>query len=87
MIDVKQATKIAAESFISLYDEQLSSSNIQLEEVELTEDNKYWLITLSTSRANANALGFPLPSRKEYKIFKVNAETGDLKSMKIREVA
>ena len=87
MIDVKQATKIAAESFINLYDQELSPSNIQLEEVELTEDSKYWLITLSHTRTNSSALGFPLPPRKEYKVFRINAATGEFQSMKIREVA
>ena len=88
MIDVKQATKIAAECFTNLYDEQLTPANIQLEEVELTEDSKYWLITLSYPRANSHPLGSPLPTKtKEYKVFRINAETGELQSMKIREVA
>jgi hypothetical protein len=86
MLDVKQATKLATAYLINLYDQQLSTSDaVRLEEVELTEDGKYWLITLSFNPANPAAIIFP--PRREYKVFRINAETGELQSMKIREVA
>ena len=87
MLDVKQATKLATDYLTSLYDQQLSTSDaIRLEEVELTEDEKYWLITLSFQSVNPTGTIF-FPPRREYKVFRINAETGELQSMKIREVA
>jgi len=85
MIDVKSATKAAISSFDHLYDNRLERSKIQLEEVELTEDGKYWLVTLSYPIENA--IPGILQVRKEYKVLKLDAETGALQSMKVREVA
>lgn len=44
MLDVKEAVGKAFEYFATLYP---GFSSVQLEEVELTEDADYWLITLS----------------------------------------
>lgn len=82
---MKQAVKLALDFFTNLYRGKVGSSDVQLEEVELTEDGKYWLITLS----------YPIPpisvikqlKKREYKVFKINVETGKVQSMKIREVA
>jgi hypothetical protein len=61
------------------------ASNVQLEEVELSDDGEYWFITLS----------YPLPPedsvlnfnfKRKYKVFKIDARTGEVKSMKIRKV-
>jgi len=82
MIDVKDATQNA---FKYLEELQEDLQGILLEEVELTEDEKFWLITLS----------FPDPEqcvpeilnlRRKYKIFKINSTTGKVVSMKIREI-
>lgn len=81
MIDVKQAVDIASQYLISLFADK-APSNIQLEEVELSEDEKYWFITLSFTET----VPFLVP-RKSYKLFKINADTGQVQSMKIREVA
>ena len=85
MIDVKSATQGAISSFNHLYDNRLELLKIQLEEVELTEDGKYWLVTLSYPIENA--IPGILQVRKEYKVLKLDAETGALQSMKMREVA
>ncbi len=90
MLDVKQAAQKASQYFAALYAEH-SLSNVQLEEVELTEDGEYWLITLSypTSRLTASGLNeqfFARTGPKEYKVFKIDAKTGEVKSMKIRKV-
>ena len=80
----KRGGKKASEYFAGLYKNQ-GLSNIQLEEVELTDDGKYWLITLS----------YPVPSeiaalnfnfKRKYKVFTIDRQTGDVKSMKIRKV-
>jgi hypothetical protein len=47
---------------------------------------KYWLITLSYLPATPNPL-IAGESQRQYKSFKINAETGELVSMKIRQVA
>jgi len=100
MIDVKQAVAVAYDFFRSLYSNDSHVSNTHLEEVEISDDGKYWLITLSyfheqtpplsTLRQPLSTLNSPWqnPPRqnKEYKIFRINAETGEPQAMKIREV-
>ncbi len=81
MISVKEAAEKAAEYFTALYDDQFK--NVLLEEVELS--GNYWLITLGYDHPS------PLPqfTRKgprAFKVFKVDNETGEVVSMKIREV-
>lgn len=86
IIDVKQAAGLASQYVNNLYAEQMPSPT-QLEEVELTEDGKYWLITVSfVPRASTpieQALSTP---KRVYKLFKINAQTGQMVSMKIRTV-
>jgi hypothetical protein len=82
MLDVKQAVDIASQYLIALFADK-AISNIQLEEVELSEDEKHWLITLSFTESQQ----ILFPPRKSYKLFKINADTGQVQSMKIREVA
>jgi len=59
----------------------------QLEEVEITDDNQYWFITLSyeSSDLPENPFVFTLGRTRKFKIFKIDAKTGEVKSMKIRE--
>ena len=76
MIDVKTAVKVAADYLSSL----VSAYNTRLEEVELTEDGDYWLITLSYDTKPS-----PLPFElRSYKQLKLNRQTGDVLAMKIR---
>ena len=95
MIDVKEAAKRAAEYFANLYDHS-TYSDLQLEEVELTEDEKYWLITLSyalsqgpTGSLNkvAEILNMPTSGQRKYKQFKIDAEHGKVHAMTIRKVS
>lgn len=81
MIGVKEAVHVASQYLVSLFD--TAPSDVQLEEVELSEDEKYWYITLSFRQGPLAAI---LPG-KTYKLFKINADTGQMQSMKIREVA
>jgi len=94
MIDVKEAVSnsiAAAKEFYAGTDVR----NIMLEEVELDEGEKVWLITLgfflpeSRPATEIGQLLAPLGGikyEKKYKIFKVNAENGKVESMKIREI-
>lgn len=84
MIGVQRAVAAARDFAGDLLGEE-KLAGISLEEVELSEEDRYWLITL----------GFPASGRfselaglgREYKIFKVDAVSGAVSSMKIRAAA
>ncbi len=89
MLDVKEAAKKASDYFAALYPAHsggFGPSDVRLEEVELTEDGQYWLITLSYPLNTGLAGILDTTSRREYKVFKIDAGTGQVKSMKIRKV-
>jgi hypothetical protein len=85
MIDVKtavqQAMVYAKDMFTpavpGLSVPSLSLPGLLLEEVELSDDEKFWLVTLGW---DADRLG----TSRIYKIFKVRAEDGEVVSVKIR---
>jgi hypothetical protein len=84
MIGVQRAVASARDFAGGLLDAE-KLSGISLEEVELSADERFWLVTL----------GFPALGRwselagagRDYKVFKVDAETGIVSSMKIRAAA
>jgi hypothetical protein len=93
MVSIKEATNRA----ISFAQEALGSERtvgVRLEEIESTavDGEDAWLITLSmvlsdtlfSNNALANTLG---TARREYKSFTVLKDNGEVKSMKIRELA
>ncbi len=93
MIDVKQAVKIARDYITNLFDQPLRE--LQLEEVQLSDDDKYWLITFGYDTDRMPALEYgrsgdftPVKPQyiRDYKIVTVDAETGKPISMKIREL-
>jgi hypothetical protein len=79
--DVKDMMKIQFES-------------LRLEEVELSEDQREWLITLgfdipiksNSMNSLTSMMGTNSVYQREYKLFKVDSETGEVKSMKIRSL-
>lgn len=83
MLDVKEAAQRASEYFAGLFSDQ-NLSNVQLEEVELSDDGQYWLITLSYPVALPEIAPIQLINKRKYKLFKIDAKTGEVKSMKIR---
>lgn len=99
MIDVKQAVQKAQRYIKELYpSEQLV--DVLLEEVERTEDDRFWLITLSFSQPNPRTTVDPImPSlnifdafrqktlNRAYKVFKIDADTGEVVSMKMHALA
>lgn len=88
MIDVKEATQIALSYFEELYGED-AFSNVRLEEVERDEEGgtSYWFITIGFTERKKDPFGGKLPmSARRYKRFKLDAETGEVVSMKIRSV-
>jgi hypothetical protein len=97
MIDVKAAVESAYKYFQDIQNmvgEKLD--DLRLEEVELSEDKHSWLITLGydlpvKSRSQLEELlTSPVAPKKvfrrEYKLFRINSETGEVESMKIRQV-
>lgn len=94
MISVKDAFNSVyqyLQSIQELLGDQLE--DLRLEEVELSEDRQSWLITLGydipVKNRLENVLGsaFSTPAfRREYKLFRVNSETGEVEAMKIREI-
>lgn len=84
MLNVKEATEKAWNYLLELYGNRIS--NLQLEEVELSEDGGHWLITLSYNPASHFDVVMNPKINRDYKVFKINSNTGDILYMKIREV-
>ena len=83
MIDVKEATAKAREYLVAFFPE---AEKVQLEEVELTGDKSHWFITLSYEGVSSSVASSLLVGKTvRYKIFKLDAETGEVISMKIRD--
>ncbi len=76
MIDVTVAVKNALNFIKTL---QPSVFDERLEEVELTEDESNWLITLSYKDSM-------IATERTYKTFKLDADSGRVQYMKIRSV-
>ncbi len=98
MINVKEAVKVAHNYTRELYKDYGVGEvdPITLEEVELTDDERFWLIKLGMYRSELPATttnpietiaGTLLAKReREYKIVKIHADSGKVLSMKIREI-
>jgi hypothetical protein len=67
------------------WEQYVWKSQVRLEEVEQSEINgsKAWLITLSIPKPDVDFLSV----ERQYKVFSVHGETGEVLSMKIREFA
>jgi len=85
MIEVKNAVKMAFEAFNELY-ESKRFEDILLEEVELSDDNASWLVTIGFYRRTPSINIIESIGSKKYirmyKTIRINAETGKLISMK-----
>ena len=92
-VDVKTAVTAANSYLRDIKDlMKIQLDSLRLEEVELSEDQREWLITLgfdvpikTNSLANLMA-GTNSIYQREYKLLKVDSETGEVKSMKIRSL-
>lgn len=95
MIGVKKAIQIAYDAITEFYEDK-ELTRLGLEEVELTDDEKYWLITLGYDVPNPNRTSSPVELTvgggssakyiRNYKLFKIDTKTGKVKAMKIREI-
>jgi len=84
MINVKEATDKAKAYLVSFFPD---AENVQLEEVELTEDKAHWFVTISYEGvSNSVASSLLVGKSVLYKIFKIDAQLGEVISMKIRDI-
>lgn len=89
MLDVKSATNSAITFLHTIYKPN-NFQDIMLEEVELSDDERYWYITIGFSKKTTptglHALkGLVVSYERVFKIFRVDTKTGEVKSMKIRK--
>ncbi|EJL6264535.1 hypothetical protein NMS06_003535 [Vibrio cholerae] len=77
-ISAQEASHKAAEYFRE-FTQDVYNLNITVEEIE--KDVDHWLITLGFAQKTYSISN---PAAKEYKQFKVDLETGEVLSMKIR---
>jgi len=82
MIPVKEAVKVAFE-----YANEVFQEKPALEEIEPSDDDKSWLITLSFDDLNSrmSLIGNDRAERR-YKIFKINGESKEVSAVKIRKL-
>jgi hypothetical protein len=84
MINVKEATDKAKEHLLAFFPD---AEQVQLEEVELSEDKAHWFITLSYEGLSSSVASSMLVGKSLlYKIFKLDAKQGEVISMKIRNI-
>jgi len=92
MVDVKQAVSKAMSYLKELYRID-QFKDVLLEEVDLSEDNKFWNVTIGFTRVQESTSGGPMATligqsaefKREYKVFRIDAKTGDLRSMRSRK--
>lgn len=84
-IDVKAAVRIAID-YLREFQEFIPAQGIRLEETEY-DDSGTWLITLSTIDDSDPLMGRIAQlagGKRDYRIFRIDAQTGEVKSMKVR---
>lgn len=81
-IDSKTAVKLAGTYFRELFP---TVQDMRLEEVELSSDGQFWLVTYSFAKPELTVFGsaFANPQR-DYKVVKLDANTGEPQGVKIR---
>ncbi len=96
-MEIKQAVQLAKDSVHELFGEQVVSEPV-LEEMEFDDDGKYWWVTLGFFRvpdlphghaesAASNIAARILGPRRAFKVFKINAATEKVVSVKDRELS
>lgn len=85
MIDVKTAVRNAMK-YLQEFEEFVPAGDVRLEETEY-DDKGNWLITLSAlddPNRYSGLLGALAAGKRSYKLFRIDALTGEVKSMKVR---
>jgi hypothetical protein len=92
-LTVKEAVAKATDEAIALFGRE-HLIDLALEEVEMSEDGQFWLVTLGFYRPSKKPVSGlealrqiqGVTHERKYKLFKVDAATGKVTSMKIRSV-
>ncbi len=92
MVDVKQAVAKAMAYLKDMYQTD-QFKDVLLEEVDLSEDNKFWNVTIGFTIGQESTSGGPMAIligqsaefKREYKVFQIDATSGDLRSMRSRK--
>lgn len=85
MLDVKDAVKISFPAISELFGDV---KDVRLEEAQLSEDERYWLVTFSfidPSRDVGGGLQTLLGTGREYKVVRISSEDGRLLGISIRK--
>ncbi|HUY92679.1 MAG TPA: hypothetical protein VMV10_28320 [Pirellulales bacterium] len=88
MLEVKQVVQAAAQFVQDMYQGE-GIVDLRLEEVERLHDKNQWAVTLSFARPPKHPLAQALAGssmQRDYKILIVDASTGAIESMRIREL-
>lgn len=80
MIDASDAVQIAGNYYKEIVNDR---DDLRVEEVEIGEDG-YWYVTLSIR--DRYSPGFSQFKNNDLKVFKIDADDGSVKSMKIRKL-
>jgi hypothetical protein len=92
MVDVKEAVDKAMDYLKDMY--QIDQfKDVLLEEVDLSEDNKFWNVTIGFTRPQETTSGGPMATligqsaefKREFKVFQIDAESAALRSMRSRK--
>ncbi|MFI5136176.1 MAG: hypothetical protein ACHQIM_00025 [Sphingobacteriales bacterium] len=82
MIPVKEAVQVAFEYANAIFQEKPA-----LEEIEPSNDDKSWLITLSfDDLSNKMSLMGDSRAQRRYKVFKIDGESKEVSTVKIRQL-
>ncbi|MFZ0312077.1 MAG: hypothetical protein WAL85_05160 [Candidatus Korobacteraceae bacterium] len=84
-IEVKEAVEVARGFLSGIMG--VAPSQLLLEEVELSDDQQFWMITFSYPAPENTSLQSMLGGGRSYKIVKLHADTGEFMSVKIRTLA
>jgi hypothetical protein len=82
-IDAKKAAGIALKYLEDLFPE---NSGYELEEIDSSEDEKFWFITIGMSDNSSPSLTTLTGKARKYKEVKIDSKSGNVKSVKIRKV-
>ncbi len=85
-IDAREAAGAAFQYFKQLF-LPAEVESVSLEEVELSEDGKHWLITLGYEFRPKSGIAAAFgPPKTKFKVFKVDTRNGRVVAMKIRKL-
>ncbi|MGY2200523.1 hypothetical protein [Pseudomonas gingeri] len=92
MIEVKEAVQVAKSAANDFLGQETALKDLMLEEVEFDTKNRTWAITLGfniPTTTKLERIGATLAGQmyaRKYKTFIIDSETGEFRSMKIREI-